>query len=333
MARFGKGNSILLALLGVVILQFIGLGALLLERDAPVEEPAPPPSEEETPDDTVMPAWLDTSSRPREEKAPPEGALSTEDILGTSRLISHGLGAVDGESTLNCLEGFLAQYAQGVRVFEVDLRLTSDMQVVLRHDWRGGWQEGVDETAIPTLDAFLAAPLLGRYTPLSFRDLLQLMEDYPDICVITDTKFTDPEIVSLQFQAMVADAKDLGLSYLFDRMAIQVYSQLMFRVVDSVHHFPCYIYTLYAEGFGRTEDAFRKLAVFCADSGISGITMWDHWWQPAYAAIAADRGLQVYAHTVNDQARAAELFEQGIAAVYTDALTPAQLPGNGEKGA
>ena len=36
---------------------------------------------------------------------------------------------VDGITTLNCLEGFQAQYGQGVRVFEVDLRLTADQQI------------------------------------------------------------------------------------------------------------------------------------------------------------------------------------------------------------
>mgnify|MGYP002508112244 CR=1 FL=1 len=39
-------------------------------------------------------------------------------------------------NTLNCLEGFLTQYEAGVRVFEADLRLTRDCQVVLRPTMR-----------------------------------------------------------------------------------------------------------------------------------------------------------------------------------------------------
>ncbi len=57
--------------------------------------------------------------------------------------------------------------------------MTSDGQVVPA---AGGWQEGI-LVSIPTRDAFLAAPLLERYTPMSFRDLLLLMEEYPDICI------------------------------------------------------------------------------------------------------------------------------------------------------
>ena len=228
-------------------------------------------------------------------------------------------------TVLNCLEGFQAQYAAGVRVFEADLRLTSDMEVVLRHDWRAGWQEGVSETSIPTLEEFLETPVLGEYTPLSFQDLLLLMEEYPDICIITDTKFTEAEVVTAQFTAMLSDAKELGLTYLFDRFVIQVYDELMFKVVDGLHHFPHYIYTLYATGFAGTEGAFRAAASFCADNGFLGLTLWDYWWREAYAPIARELGVAVYVHTVNDAQEARELLDQGVSGIYTDTLTPADL--------
>lgn len=308
-----------------------------------------------------IPAWLEPVEETVAEKEPPEDALSAPDILADASLIAHGMGAVaapedgaadsaaasgdpdggaSGDETadaltdangrelvtvLNCLEGFQAQYAAGVRVFEADLRLTSDMEVVLRHDWRAGWQEGVSETSIPTLEEFLETPVLGEYTPLSFQDLLLLMEEYPDICIITDTKFTEAEVVTAQFTAMLSDAKELGLTYLFDRFVIQVYDELMFKVVDGLHHFPHYIYTLYATGFAGTEGAFREAASFCADNGFLGLTLWDYWWREAYAPIARELGVAVYVHTVNDAQEARELLDQGVSGIYTDTLTPADL--------
>ena len=241
--------------------------------------------------------------------------------------------AIAGRATLNCLEGFQAQYEKGVRVFEVDLRLTADQQVVLRHDWRAGWQAGVSETSVPTLEQFLDKPLLGRFTPLCFKDLLMLMEQYPDICVVTDTKFTDAEIVKLQFEAMVRDGAELGLSYLFDRMIIQVYDPLMFKVVDGIHHFSSYIYTLYSEGFSTTESDFREKAVFCAENGIGGITMWDRWWRESFAPAAEEYGITVYVHTVNDPEAARSLLDGGVSGIYTDSLTPADLEGAPEEAA
>ena len=325
MARLGKQKSMILLLLVIIVLQFVGLTALLLADSRQQQEQAPADAqagagsaEEET-----IPAWLEPG--PVREKEPPEGALSAPEILAASQIVAHGMGMAGDETVLNCLEGFLAQYEQGVRVFEADLRLTSDLHVVLRHDWRAGWQDGVSETAVPTLEEFLEKPILEEYTPLSFQDLLLLMEEYPDICIVTDTKFTDAEIVALQFEAMLADAKELGLSYLFDRMIIQVYSQLTYQVVDSVYHFPHYIYTLYAEGFDRTEEAFRERAAFCEENGILGITMWDYWWRESFAPIAEEYGISVYVHTVNDADEALTMLSGGVSAVYTDSLTPSEL--------
>ena len=327
--KYGKSTNLvytLSTLLAVSLLCVLGLLTLLVQtRPAPAEE-APPP--QEAAGDSVPVSAPAPPAEPEQpaEKEKPAGERTAWEILADARLITHGMGEVDGITTLNCLEGFLTQYEAGVRVFEADLRLTRDCQVVLRHDWwHADWQEGISWARIPTREKFVSSPILGRYTPLSFRDLLLLMEEYPDICIITDTKFTDAEIVKLQFEAMVRDGAELGLSYLFDRMIIQVYDQLMFRVVDSVRHFDYYIYTLYTDGFARTEADFREKADFCAENGIMGITMWDYWWREDYASIAREKGLKVFAHTVNDPEQALALLAEGVSAVYTDELTPGDL--------
>lgn len=363
MSRNSRSNTPIYALLALVLVQFVALAALLAAHDGQkTEEPTPPAAQEAqeaalSAEEENIPAWLEPAEETVTEKEPPEDALSAPDILADASLIAHGMGAVaapedgaadsgdpdggaSGDETadaltdangrelvtvLNCLEGFQDQYAAGVRVFEADLRLTSDMEVVLRHDWRVGWQEGVSETSIPTLEEFLETPVLGEYTPLSFQDLLLLMEEYPDVCIITDTKFTEAEVVTAQFTAMLSDAKELGLTYLFDRFVIQVYDELMFKVVDGLHDFPHYIYTLYATGFAGTEDAFREAASFCADNGFLGLTLWDYWWRETYAPIARELGVAVYVHTVNDAQEARELLDQGVSGIYTDTLTPADL--------
>lgn len=338
MAKRPKVQPFTWLLLALVVLLSIGLlGVLLSDSPARTEalaavsaDAAETPDASEDEDPAEMPEWIRPAEPEPEtvqEKEPPEGELTAAEILSEAQVIAHGMGAMEGVATLNCLEGFQQQYERGVRVFEADLRLTSDMQVVLRHDWRAGWQAGISETSIPSLEAFLNRPILEQYTPLSFQDLLLLMEEYPDICIITDTKFTDAEIVTLQFEAMLSDAEELGLSYLFDRMIIQVYSQLMYTVVDNIHHFSNYIYTLYAEGFGRTEDAFREIASFCGENDILGITMWDYWWDASYLPIAQECGVDVFAHTVNDAQEALSLLDSGISAVYTDTLTPGNLTG------
>lgn len=256
--------------------------------------------------------------------------LSATEILAGTHVIAHGMGAVEswseGSSPLNCLEGFLAQYAKGVRVFEADLRLTRDGKVVLRHDWwPTDWQEGINGASIPTREEFLSKPILGEYTPLSFRDLLMLLEKYPDVCIITDTKFTDPDIVFIEFDSMLSDAQELGLVDIFDRIVIQLYNGVMRQCLENIYPFPHFIYTLYVRGFDQTVDAFRELAVYCAENGIEGITMWDYWWDSQYAPIAQEYGIAIYVHTVNDGLAAHTLMESGVNGIYTDILTPNQI--------
>lgn len=261
------------------------------------------------------------------EKEKPAGEADATAIMAGSQIVAHALGSVDGEPGLNCLEGFLENYAAGARVFEADLRLTRDGRVVLRHDWRRGWQKDYGEYNIPTFDEFLTSPILEKYTPMSFRGLLLLMEQYPDICVVTDTKFLDPEIVYAQFTAMVNEAHRLGLTYLFDRMAVQVYSVQHFGVVESVYHFPHYVYTLYQDDFIGAEDAFRAKAAFAERNGIEAITMWDSLWHEEWSAIAQEHGVKIYVHTVNDADAAKRILQTGVSGVYSDTLHPEDVEG------
>lgn len=260
------------------------------------------------------------------EKEKPKGERSASEILADARVVSHGMGSIDGLTTPNCLESFLIQYAAGVRVFEVDLRLTRDAKTVLRHDWWSARQDGIDWVHIPTREKFVSEKILDKYTPLSFQDLLLLMEAYPDICIITDTKFTESDVFTIQFDSMLADARELGLTYLFDRIVVQVYSGNMRTGLHNIYPFPHYIYTLYQDSeFKGTVESFRERAAYCAKHGIEGITMDKYWWKPAFASIADEYGIQVYVHTVNDAASAKTLLAAGCDGVYSDSLTPGDL--------
>ncbi|MDE7245482.1 MAG: hypothetical protein K2O18_16130 [Oscillospiraceae bacterium] len=270
---------------------------------------------------------LAAEALPPAEQQKPEGELTGPEILEKYRYIAHGLGTVGGVSTLNCRECFEEMYRKGVRVFEADFRLTRDAKLVLRHDWRATWQEGVDEATVPTLEEFRAKPVLGKYTPMSFQDLLLLMREYPDVCIITDTKFVEPEFVQMQFDEMLSEAKELGLSYLLDRFVVQFYNRNMYTIVENTHHFPGCIYTLYQEKFDGSLDEFRVFAEFCSvHDNILGITIDKTIWRASYANIADAYGLKLYSHTVNDPQQAEKLFGEGIDAVYTDLLSPVSEP-------
>lgn len=259
------------------------------------------------------------------EKEKPAGEEDAASILAENRVIAHALGSVDGVAGLNCLEAFEQNYEAGVRVFEVDFRQTRDGFVVLRHDWRANWQDGISEAKVPTLAEFLSQPILDKYTPLSFTALLELMERYPDVCIITDTKFVEPETVTAQFTEMLKEAEKLGLSYLFDRIYVQVYSMVHFQNVNGIYHFPHYIYTLYQDNFNGTEESFRNKVSFCVRNGIEAITMNDFQWNEEWRPIAEEENIKIYVHTVNDLEAAKDLLLRGVSGIYTDTLLPGDM--------
>ena len=105
------------------------------------------------------------------------------------KTIAHALGGINDKTYLNSKESFLAAYQMGCRLFEVDLTKTSDNVWVCRHSWNqslGQW-EGEDKQVLSS-EEFLSRPLFGKYTPMTFEDLLILLNDYPDAFVMLDSK-------------------------------------------------------------------------------------------------------------------------------------------------
>lgn len=249
--------------------------------------------------------------------------MAQEDELSqVYSLVAHAMGQVDDKTGTNSLEAFQASYAKGYRMFEVDLSLTSDGYVVLRHDWSDGVQEGFDGENIPTRAEFLEVPIYGAYTPLSFGDVLGLLEMYPDIFIITDSKATDDATVTAQFQSMVDEAEELGMLHLMDRMIVQIYSPEMQDVVEEVHHFQRYMLTLYQTPFYGEADQFLRYAQDCWKRGIEDIVIWHFLYTDQLLPAAQRFGLRVWLHTVNDEAQADRYRSEGAWGVYSDRIMP-----------
>lgn len=52
-------------------------------------------------------------------------------------VIAHAGGGIDGHIYTDSLEAINNSYDNGARLFDIDLRFTSDIEIVLRHDWTG----------------------------------------------------------------------------------------------------------------------------------------------------------------------------------------------------
>lgn len=236
-------------------------------------------------------------------------------------LIAHAFGGIGHRFTYtNSLEAFEENYAKGHRVFEVDFDLTNEYAMIAAHDeqtWRS--KVGCGEEAPYTLDYFLSVPIYDRFTPMDCRRVVELMNRYPDIYIVTDSKYTDEIRVTLQFSQLVQCARRTNPEVL-DRIIPQIYHEEMLDWIMRIHPFRSVIFTLY-----MTEWTPESVFDFCSRSGVRFITMWDYLVTPEILELWNSIGIETAVHTVNGVEDAMNFYEMGVNVIYTDYLQPADV--------
>lgn len=245
-------------------------------------------------------------------------------------LIGHSFSGVDeGATYTGSLEAFQQGYANGYRTFEVDILFTSDDELVLAHDWEeamGSTGREGEKEVVPTMQEFLSAPILnGGYTPLALSDLFKLMQEYPDIWIITDTKYTDLELVSRQFNKFVETAQENDCYDVLERVIVQIYRESMYETIEKIYPFRSYIFTMYKRWWEADFREFSYICRWCVSHGVNVITMpgslsYEKAWH-----IAETYGIDVYVHTINDVSAARYFLENGIRGIYTDFIKRDEL--------
>lgn len=239
--------------------------------------------------------------------------------------ICHALGRTqEGDFLTNSKEAFQYNYWRGQRVFEADIQMTSDGNMVLRHDWDSdlgqaenfGWAE--EEKWAVTEREFLNAPLYGQYRPLTLEDWFAIMDRYPDIYFVTDTKYSPR--VKEDFQLIVDTALKNEYEDVLSRVIVQIYYEDMYNEIMSVYPFEHVIWTLYYIGYPGGQEVMD----FMTQKGIPVLTVPSSWWNDnaQMRAELAGSGIKVYVHTVNDENEGRERIEQGVSGIYTDNFVP-----------
>ncbi len=254
--------------------------------------------------------------------------------LGTwepAKTIGHSFGAVNGDDYTGSLEAFEYNYALGRRTMEVDLILTTDKKLVLKHDWDELGEDEADWDKIPQTsplseEQFLNTKILGKYTPMSFVQLCEIMMEYSDLWIVTDTKNTENDEVKEQFEVMAETVRQLGCEEIMDRIIVQVYNEEMYKAVHDIYQFNNYIFTMYLRF--DSEDwigIMRTVCRFCVNNGIETVTIGINRISPELIAVADHYGRNVYVHTVNDMTNAIQYFQIGVTGIYTDIIQDKDL--------
>lgn len=241
------------------------------------------------------------------------------DWIQNNRYIAHGLGEYNGMTVTNSLEAFQESYNKGIRVFEVDILFTNDYELILKHDWSKGWLKDTNfrKEEINNLPKSITEmkAAINSYTVLSFDDLCNLMLDYHDIYIVTDTKDTNSSGNGEIFKYIIQHAKVIDESIL-NRLIIQIYNEEMYYEIRNIYDFKSIIYTLY-----QTTDNSAKILDFIQRTGIKVVTMPEYKMEYNFLRDLNNLNVFVYVHTINDEDVAIRLLQNGVYGFYTDRLS------------
>ena len=112
--------------------------------------------------------------------------------ISMSDYMAHALGGINGQAYTNSKEAIENSYKKGMKLFEVDIKLTSDEKLVCVHGWsKKDYEERLgitynNENRVMSYEQFINTKIKGKYTTMSFEDLIKYMKKYNDIYVMLD---------------------------------------------------------------------------------------------------------------------------------------------------
>lgn len=245
------------------------------------------------------------------------------------KFIAHALGGIDDKTYTNSLEALEENYNRGMRLFEVDLAMTSDNVMVARHDW-GDYlymqleQEPKDDKYEPLSESeFRSMRINNKYTPISFEDLLKIMDDKKDMYLVLDTKSTDTEEIIEQYTWIIEKTKKINPK-LLNRIIPQIYNRNMLDTININHKFKNVFYTLYLDYISNEE----IIEFVKENESIISIIVSELRYDKALIDMLNEQKVSSYVHTINDVDVAKDYFDDGVSGVYTDFLNPLMFSDN-----
>ena len=173
-------------------------------------------------------------------------------------LIAHAGGMADSQIGTNSKEALDYSLSRNSKLIEFDFDFTSDHQLVCVHDWEKFYKMAnipKGNQKIPALTEFKQTVLYGKYTTLTGEDINKMMQEHPEVTLVTD-KVSDFPVLKEK------------LPYL-DRMIVEVFSPVDYLKAKSIgFKYPAYrvssiaavpaVYAMHAEMITAPERMIRR---------------------------------------------------------------------------
>lgn len=223
--------------------------------------------------------------------------------------ISHSGGGIDGKEYTNAKEAYENSYKNGNRVFDADIRFTSDHVLVIRHEWTDNLEQNYS-TEIPDYEEFINTPIYSKYTSMSFEDLINFMKKYDDVYIACDAK-GDLEEVYKEIIKIVNYDKDI-----LDRLIITFYSYEDYYKIKKVYDFKNWIIKQYINDIKN----IYELTEFCLDNNIHVVNIKQEYVNDEIIELLKSKNIKYYVAVEDSLKDLKEYLNKGFSGAVTNYL-------------
>ena len=197
--------------------------------------------------------------------------------VAESNYIRHALGAFDGHIYLNTIEAADFWYEKGSRLFEVDVRITSDGVPVLSHGWnKSGLPKDFPfpfdtEKSSITHEEFKKSLLWGKYKASDIHELADFLEKHQDAYIMIDIGRANYTETKKIYRAIV---REVNNNSILSRFIVGGHTTDAIMAVKETYDFS--LYNLYYARDNIREDVIKtpyQFIRFCDENHISSFSI------------------------------------------------------------
>lgn len=242
-------------------------------------------------------------------------------ISWQNHLVAVALGGVKHlYCNMNTIEGFENSYENGFKLFEVDVRLTSDDELVCVNGWGDSifrkfeLKKDSELCKVMTKEEFLEQKYYGFYETIDFLQLINKIKDLKNINLIIDIGKPRNEKLELFFEKM----QELMPKDFVPNIMIRLQRQKDVVLMRKIS--PSFNIAFYSDEKIK-ESNINELIDFCLEYDIHLVTMKIENFDVYQVKILHQNNIRVCVFTCNDLKVSMELIEQGADLIGTHYLT------------
>lgn len=226
-----------------------------------------------------------------------------------TKFVVHAGGSIENMKYLNCKEGFEKSIESGNTLIELDFLFTSDNEIICSHYLEYFPDFSIDNR--PTLAQAKETLIAGKFSALTFRQVIETLKIHTDVKIVFDTK---ESVYTELLNKMLQISSELDFD-LKNRMVIQVYSYKNYLEMNEFN-FKEYWFTNYKANYLP-----KKIVGYFDDcENVTTIVLNELFWK-LYRGVDFNPNKKIAVHTVNDKNYINFLKNRGVDYVFCDCVS------------